>query len=896
MKFYTSFKHGETSRAFTQTLRIMKLTFALILIALLQVNASSFGQKITLRENKTSLEKVLKEIRKQSGYDLLYAGATLANTNSVTVDVKDMPLNAALEKCFKNQPVTFSIVNKTILIEPKKDLLEAEMTQLATITGKVVDENGRPLPSVTVLRKGDNKGTITDDKGNFSIQAVKGDMLVFSSIGFKVKEVLVGDGPVNVTLIVEVSALDETIIGANIVATKRKADVTSTTVLSAKDLERIPSNNLVDIFTGIIPGTYSLNYGNSAVNGFTSNTIYIRGASNVFGNNPIKLYVDGVEIAGGSTFLGTIDKNSVEKIEIVRGANATALYGSDAGGGVILITTKKGKSNETSINAMAAVGTTSNKWVPGTHPKNEEGNFSISQGIDNVTYNIGGTYRRADAVLYPGSYANTGSVHGSTAITLSKQLNITISGNYSNSISGDIPTYQNGKYEKPDSLRRNTTTFDIGTVIAYKPVTWWAHNITAGFSENQRTYVSDFTFMPKPQIVQYGTYVSRKPNLRYNNTLNFGKTEDVAITITTGLEASRYTGFDNLGSGGVGQNPSTGQNQANTIYYSNIPELTYFGYFGQAQISLFDKYFITISDRQEKSNTFNNYNSAPKIGATTNFNVDNFILKPRISYGTGITNPPYEALHPEFSYPITLGGYVWSIPNPAIKPQEQKGVDVGFEIYTKKNDFKMEVSYYNNKLNNTPYYNFALNPLYNPATPPSLTNIAAFLYTFEVINISKVANKGIELSSTYNKDGFRITANYSRTLSILNVDLPELSLKKGDQLPFVPLNIFGANAGYDFKKLFGDADVFSVALGMTGVNKGQYVSGQSFNPQTGTPITLYTPIPTVIRFTLNFNYYATKTVSFGLSGANIFNNYKSEYALPVVGSSFLFSIKYHIIK
>ena len=141
----------------------------------MQVRAETFSQKITLSEKNASLQKVFKEIEKQSGYVFWYESSLISNNSRVNVSVKNAELKDVLEICFANRPLTYSIMGRTIVLKEKQVsslnksgnlFFEAPVPPI-TITGKVTDENGAAISGVTVMVKGDNKGTQTDREGNY---------------------------------------------------------------------------------------------------------------------------------------------------------------------------------------------------------------------------------------------------------------------------------------------------------------------------------------------------------------------------------------------------------------------------------------------------------------------------------------------------------------------------------------------------------------------------------------------------------------------------------------------------------------------------------------------------------------------------------------------------------
>ncbi len=898
-------------RVLTKTMRIMKLTAIILLSACLTANAKSVAQ-ISISESNVPLPEIFKQIEKQSGYVFLYNYELLQQAGKVSVKIKNVSLQTALNECLRGKALTYEIIDKTIIIRPKKEMPElapAKPEVVAEIVkGKVTDEEGKPIAGVSVVKKGGAAGTATDKEGNFLIDAAKGDILVFSSVGYATREVKVREGFLNISLQIAVSPLDQVLVGANLVATKRKADVTSTTVLTANDLKKIPGNNLTGIFTGIVPGTFVPELGQSAVENDFDNVAYIRGAANFLtGSSPLKVYVDGVQFAAGTSMLGIIDKNSVEKIEIVRGANATALYGSDASGGIILITTKKSLRNSTSINLSTATGFINTKWVA-NKANQQDHTISISQGIGKFRYLVGGSYRKIGAILPEGG-ENTGSIYSTATVELLSNLKVDFNARYTqaNTSQQRNPAFdgitdtifrQVNKESLFDSLYTEgiNTNYNIGATITYKATSWWSHSLVVGIDKIKQQYGTKYG-VPDSYTSSHMTYsltsTNNRPTYRYNNTITVGDSHNWSLNILSGFEFSKQTGAF----GEISSQPDLFGNPGSFIVsntQTESPELNNQGYFLQTALAIKEKYFFTAAYRIEKSDQFNGSNGSPKLGFTTNFTTRQLIIKPRISWGIGITLPPYDALNPQSVNNIP--GVINFLANPNIKPQQQKGFDYGVELYSKKGDYKFEAAYFNNKLVNAINFDIITNPPNDP-----------YPESFEYFNVGKSHNSGIELSGQYNKKGFSISGNYSIVNSIIDEDVNTAgtTYKKGDRFKSIPKNTFGANIGYTFNKLFGKQDPLTLSFGIAGISGGIITNTYQFRQDVATwigggmqgprPQQQTIDMPTVIRASLNLEYNPVKTFSIFIAGKNIFNNYTAELgkqkALP--GSNFLFGMRYN---
>lgn len=330
----------------------MKLTTVLLMATSLQlVNATTFGQKVSLVKNNVTLDKALIEIQKQTGYNFFYSQEMLKNTKTFDISVSNASLKTALDICFKGQPLTYVLNKKTIVVKPAPiKIIEQDIP----ISGKVLDNQGLPLPGVTVKLKGTNQGTVTDLNGNYSISVPDNNAtLVFSFLGFADQEVAVGtQTSINVSLTAELSALDEIVVIGYGTTTKR--DLTgSVSQVKAKEINAIPNANVLQALSGRAAGV-QIRQGSGAPG--SGATVRIRGGNSIIGGNEPLYVIDGFPLNGNPT---QINNSDIESVEILKDASATAIYGSRGANGVVLITTKKGKAGKTQVNFETSYGTQS---------------------------------------------------------------------------------------------------------------------------------------------------------------------------------------------------------------------------------------------------------------------------------------------------------------------------------------------------------------------------------------------------------------------------------------------------------------------------------------------------------------------------------------------------------
>ena len=494
----------------TKTLRVMKITAFFLLFGCLQLGARGlYGQeKITINLKSASLETVLKDIRKQTGYQYLFVDQWEQEAKKIDISVSNASLSEVLDLCFKDQPFSYTIIKKMIVIKKKEEgkRLDQIVVPPATVNfkGRVTNEQGEPLIGASVELKKGKKGTLTDEKGMFELKDVPSDaILAVSHTGYQKKEIpLNGESSLIIILGIANNILDQVKVIAYGTTTQRLSTGNVSTV-KAEDIEKQPVSNPLAALEGRVPGLVIIQ--NSGVPGSGFN-VQIRGRNSISnGTDPLYI-IDGVpftstplnatfsgQIIGYGSPLSYINPSDIESIEVLKDADATAIYGSRGANGIILITTKKGKTGPTKVdfntytgyekttrmmtllntqqylqmrheafNNDGIVPTTTNArdlllwdttrytdWqkvlIGGTaHITNAQA--SISGGNSNTHFFLGGGYMR-ETTVFNGNFSDQkGSLHFNLShISENHKLSITYSGSYvqdkDNLITRDITPY-----------------------------------------------------------------------------------------------------------------------------------------------------------------------------------------------------------------------------------------------------------------------------------------------------------------------------------------------------------------------------------------------------------------------------------------------------------------------
>ena len=338
--------------------RIMKLTSFFLLFSVVSVLANktySQAKTYTLIMEKATVKEVLSEIENQSSFYFMYNSKYIDLDREISLNTDNQKLEVVLNLLFAGTDVNYTIKDKIIVLSTP-EMNGMISSQKKSVSGKVTDSSGSPLPGVTVVVKGTTQGIITDADGNYSLSNVPGDAtLVFSFVGMKTQEISVaGKTSVNVKMEEETVGIEEVVaIGYG---TVKKSDLTGSIASVQGDLiADKQTTQLSQALQGTMSGVMvTRNSGAADV----SATIRIRGITTINDSNPL-IIIDG--IPGG---LDDVNPNDVESISVLKDAASAAIYGSRAASGVILVTTKRAKTGQMSLDYNCEFGIEKPTRVP----------------------------------------------------------------------------------------------------------------------------------------------------------------------------------------------------------------------------------------------------------------------------------------------------------------------------------------------------------------------------------------------------------------------------------------------------------------------------------------------------------------------------------------------------
>ncbi|RNL87739.1 SusC/RagA family TonB-linked outer membrane protein [Sinomicrobium pectinilyticum] len=357
----------------------MKLTVLLLVFTLFQLRAAtSYAQKtkITLNMQGVSVLEVIEEIEAITDFGFLYREKDLDLERKVSVKARKKGIEDILETLFKDAPVTYSISDKLIILTKKGNTTSPNNTptskektgenqQQFEVSGIITDPEGNPLPGVNIIIKGTNQGTMSDPDGKFTILAQTKDILTFSYVGFKRIEIPVnGPDPIDLQMEEDIMSLEGVEVNAGYWKVKDRERTGNISRLTSEEIAIQPVGNVMAAAIGRMPGVNIQQ--NTGLPGGNFR-IRIRGQNSLRSDANEPLYIiDGVpfsatslatDLAGeifrtgaGTSPLNTINPSDIESIEVLKDADATAIYGSRGANGVVLITTKRGSVGKTRVD------------------------------------------------------------------------------------------------------------------------------------------------------------------------------------------------------------------------------------------------------------------------------------------------------------------------------------------------------------------------------------------------------------------------------------------------------------------------------------------------------------------------------------------------------------------
>ena len=375
-----------------------------VLVLLLVLNVQfAVAQTYSVKYNDQSVELVIRDLRKRTGYEFVYQKQVIEEAPHITGYFKDMTLQQLLNRIFLNEAsIDYEIVKQTIVL--KKMNPDDDFYFKSNVTGMVTDENDEPLVGVSVMQRSTKNGVATDVDGAFSLLVEgKNPSVEVSYVGYKKKNVTINR---KMPFFVVKLQPDETILDEVLVTgfqnIKRESAVGAYQTIHSKDLDDYFTNDVASRLEGKVPGLVSYNNGNGK-NG--EDALVIRGAGSFNARTSPLVVVDGLPIEGS---LETVNSYDIETINVLKDASAASIYGARASNGVIVITTKRAHKDRISVDFNADLTISENqsysnrRWANASQYLDvEEANFNYVSNDANLYNGLLGQYNARPSALSP---------------------------------------------------------------------------------------------------------------------------------------------------------------------------------------------------------------------------------------------------------------------------------------------------------------------------------------------------------------------------------------------------------------------------------------------------------------------------------------------------------------
>lgn len=406
-------------------------------------------QNITVKAKSLPIYQILEQVENQSEYTFIYDANTVNVKDSSSVDIQNKNIFEVLNKLFKDSGIAYTVISNQIILSKKETLLRLQQT-IKSVPGTITDIHGEPIIGANILVKGTLQGTISNLNGEFQLNVPLDSTIIISYIGYITQQIVfTGQKSLHIELAEDTLSLDEVVVTALGIRRKEASLPYATQLINNNQLSINKDNNLVTTLAGKTAGM-QISRSSSGLGG--SAKVSIRGNRSISGNNQPLYVIDGVPILNssneqpvsaiggtanaanrdGGDGISNLNQDDIESINILKGASASALYGSQAANGVILITTRKGVPNQRKITYSSNVTINQVTDVPemqDNYGRTEWGRSSWGASINKPVYDHVNNFFKDGITSNQSISVATGSEFSQTYFSYA---NITAKGNVDN--------------------------------------------------------------------------------------------------------------------------------------------------------------------------------------------------------------------------------------------------------------------------------------------------------------------------------------------------------------------------------------------------------------------------------------------------------------------------------
>lgn len=838
------------------------------------------GQQVTVAFTHVPLQQALREVARQSGVKLIFDADASVFDKPVSLRAERMPAYQAIASLLSGTGLATKIASTGEVAIVRIRGGNRAVAQ-GSITGKILDaKTGKGVAGANVSLDADARGVVSDENGAYRMTRVSSGnhTIVVRLVGYakQTRGVTVGEGAtVTIDFKLEPSAnvLDQVVVTGTVIASELRSVPNAITVITAKQIEERGITRIDQLFRGDIPGLFSVNLGSQAAldevvmfsRGATALTSTSSGISTdptntlvSFNTNPIKTYIDGVEMAD-SKYLSQIDPSSIERIEILAGPQASTIYGSNAINGVMQIFTKRGFSNRPKLSLSLNSGVTQNNFSNAVAP-NHLMDAGVTGTEGRLSYNVGGSWNYEGSwtpgkqtqrlAAYGGGRADMGKITADLSarqgLTRSKQngrtdqvvTNLRASGVY----------LSNANQGLPESKTRTLNGRTVGLTLGYRPLGWWSNEMVLGSDAYEAEILGTAPRLLSVRDTALSISVNRSMRVseRYSSTMQIPLSSLGRLNLTFGGDHWRTSGS----SWSASPTSLTGTLTSPSVTRSKPAKNS--GAYVQGQLGIADALFFTYGVRADWNPNFGEDARVKpgRYGVSYTHDIGGVSAKLRGSYGRSIRPPAPRIALAQTAAAAELGGSVISQfgnfeifkANPDLGPEHQQGGEGGMELYFGSRG-SLIVTRFNQTVDNlisgvsgvdsarsiipveVPDPNFFCSSDFRD------TDEHCFIYQNQYLNVGSIRNQGWELQGSVNLGPLTTRGTYSWVKSrIIGVTpkyrafLSGSEFEKGRPFDYVPEHIWALGFTYTESRS-------TVSLSINGVGM-RYVSADALSLAT----------------------------------------------------------------
>ena len=645
-----------------------------------------------------------------------------------------------------------------------------------TIVGTVKDKaTGAPLSGAAIAVEGARWSATTDGAGRYRITGVEAGTYTiraryigYAPLSASVRVLAGGDQTVDFPLVKSVQKLDELVTTGTFTPTAVKALPTPMTVISAADIDALNPRRIDQVFRLFVPSAVAWDFGtNPEQTAFSA-----RGAANL---NPssgtMKVYLDGIEVSDRTD--AAIDPKSVDRIEVIRGPEAAAIYGSDAIGGVMQVFTKRGDPTlaRPQVEAQAGLGVVQSPYGGYSGALRQEYSALIRGGAPAMSYTFGGGYTRTGDWV-PDSKSSSPSAFGGMHLTQGR-LSADISGRYYAQKTPESADPRLGDawsfFATPFYRQYFNQEQSYGGRLAFDASRSWQHRLTLGvdrYSIDAHQTRPRLTSPADTLLFVFGRDQS-KSSVAYNTTALFRLAPRVQAALTAGVDHYTLRTDQFLATGAL-QTTGTLPTVPGQPPQVSRDVVTNTGYLAQLQLDFAESLFLTAGLRAEENSSFGadlGTPVSPRVGAAYVRSFGFGTLKVRGSYGEAI-HPPDPGQRDAHNFATNR-----QLANPLLGPERQSGWDTGVDLILGE-QLSFSATYYHQIARDL------ITLVYPVVGSPD----------YQLQNVARVRNAGLELEGSFSRWGLRLKAQYAITHARVRELGPTYTgdLRVDDQVFLVP--------------------------------------------------------------------------------------------------------------